>query len=138
MLEKILRLKNGDNSVKEFIDCVRQGIPSAVFGVTDAFKNYMVSALDEKVLYIVKDPLTARAALEQITELSDKKVVFIPAKDEILLYSRAFSKDNVYARIRALSQAKDADVIIVTAETLMQIAPKTILSVHLIKDMDIS
>ena len=48
MLEKILRLKNGDNSVKEFIDCVRQGIPSAVFGVADAFKNYMVSALDEK------------------------------------------------------------------------------------------
>ena len=52
MLDKILNLKNGNNSVKEFTDCVRQGIPSAVFGVTDAFKNYLLSVTDEKILYI--------------------------------------------------------------------------------------
>ncbi|MBE5733726.1 MAG: transcription-repair coupling factor [Clostridiales bacterium] len=137
MLDKILQLKKGDNSVKEFIENVRQGIPSAVFGVTDAFKNYMVSSLDEKVLYIVKDAITARCALEQISELSNKKAVYIPAKDEILLSSRAFSKDNTYARITALSKASDADVIITTAETLMQTAPKSIDKIVLAKNMEI-
>ena len=47
MLDKILNLKNGNNSVKEFTDCIRQGIPSAVFGVTDAFKNYLLSKMQE-------------------------------------------------------------------------------------------
>ena len=126
MSENIIQLKNTNNSIKEFNECVRQGIPSAVFGVTDAFKNYLVSTLDQKVLYVVKDLLTARIASEQITQLTDKSVVIIPPKDEILLYSKAFSKDNTYARIAAFSGAKQADVIITTAETLMQTAPKSI------------
>ncbi len=126
MLDGILQLKERDNSIKEIIDCARQGIPSAVFGVTDAFKNYIISSLDEKILYIVKDGVTARLALEGITELSSKKAVYIPPKDEILLTSRAFSKDNVYARLIALSEMERADVIITTAETLMQLAPKSV------------
>ncbi len=138
MLEKILRLRNGDNSLKEFIDCIRQGIPSAVFGVTDAFKNFMVSAIDEKVLYVVKDAITARASIDAIYELSGKCAVYIPPKDEILLTSRAFSKDNTYARIRALDQIDKADVVIVTAETLMQSAPKSIFALEIIKDKDLS
>ena len=138
MLEKILRLRNGDNSLKEFIDCIRQGIPSAVFGVTDAFKNFMVSAIDEKVLYVVKDAITARASIDAIYELSGKCAVYIPPKDEILLTSKAFSKDNTYARIRALDQIDKADVVIVTAETLMQSAPKSIFALEIIKDKDLS
>ena len=138
MSQKILQLKNRDNSVKEFNECIRQGIPSAVFGVTDAFKNYLVSTVEEKVVYLVKDMLTARIAEQAISELSDKSCVIIPAKDEVLLHSKAFSKDNVYARICALDKAKDADVLIVTAETLMQTAPKTIRSITLEKDRDVS
>ena len=138
MLKKFLNLKNRNNSVKEFCDYVRQGIPSAVFGVSDAFKNYLVSALDEKVLYIVKDNVSARYALEGITELSKKKAVFIPPKDEILLTSRAFSKDTVYARNQGLYGIKDADVIITTAEALMQTAPKKIDAIKIVKDTDLS
>lgn len=138
MLERILKLKTEENSLAEFIDCTRQGIPSAVFGVTDAFKNFMVSALDEKVLYVVKDGLTAKAALDAIKEISGKEAVYIPPKDEILLHSRAFSKDNAYARISALSRINEADVIIATAETLMQTAPKTIRKIFLERDKEIS
>ncbi|MBR2498133.1 MAG: transcription-repair coupling factor [Clostridia bacterium] len=138
MSNNILQLKNRENSVKEFNECIRQGIPSAVFGVTDAFKNYLVSTVDEKVVYLVKDMLTARIAKEAIMELSNKSCVIIPPKDELLLYSKAFSKDNAYNRICALDGAKDADVLIVTAETLMQIAPKTIRSITLEKDKDTS
>ena len=138
MLKKFLNLKERNNSVKEFCDYVRQGIPSAVFGVSDAFKNYLVSALDEKVLYIVKDGVSARYAQEGIQELSGKKVVFIPPKDETLLVSRAFSKDTVYARNQGLYEIKDADVVITTAEALMQTAPKKIDAIKIVKDTDLS
>ncbi len=136
MLDKILQLKNKDNSLKEFVDSVRQGIPSAVFGVADPFKNFLVSVLDEKVLYIVKDSVTAKIALEGISELSNKRVIFLPAKDELLLYRKAFSKDNGYQRIRALNEIADADVIILTPETLMQLCPKSVKKICLFKDGD--
>ncbi len=131
MLDKILQLKERDNSLKEIIGCVRQGIPSAVFGVAEPFKNYILSTIDDKILYLVKDGVTARLALDGIKELSNKKVVYIPPKDEILLTSRAFSKDNLYARLLALSEMDDADVIISTAETLMQLAPKKVEKISL-------
>ena len=138
MLDKILNLKNGNNSVKEFTDCVRQGIPSAVFGVTDAFKNYLLSVTDEKILYIVKDAITARVTAQAVNELSGKKAVFIPPKDEILLINKAFSKDNTYQRIRALSEISSADIVIATAETLMQTAPKKMQTLTINKDGEIS
>ena len=138
MSQKILQLKNRDNSVKEFNECIRQGIPSAVFGVTDAFKNYMVAALDEKVLFIAKDAVSARYILEGVTELSRKKAVYLPPKDEVLLHSRAFSKDNLYARIDALYNISTADIVITTAESLMQTVPKNIKALKIVKDTDLS
>ena len=136
MLDKILSLKNGVNSVREFTDCIRQGVPSAVFGVPDAFKNYLVSTVSDKVLYIVKDAITARAAVSAVGEIASKTAVYIPPKDEILLSSRAFSKDNAYARISALSKINAVDVIVTTAEALMQTAPKVMRSLNLVKDGD--
>ena len=101
MLEKIVALRNRENSVSEFLSAIRQCIPSAVFGVSDAFKNYLVSALDEPVLYIVKDGLEASAAERAIKELTGKKTVIIPAKEETLLLTRAFSKDGLYRQLVA-------------------------------------
>ena len=138
MLDKILQLRNRENSVNEFVESVRQGIPSAVFGVSDSFKNYLVSVLENKVLFIVKDGVKARAFTEGIRELSGKKVVYIPAKDEILLHSKAFSKDNSFERIRALAEASTAKVIITTLEALMQIVPKKINQFALEKNQAVS
>ena len=138
MLENILQLKNKDNSIKEFIDYARQGIPSAVFGVTDYFKYYLVSSIEDKVLYVVKDNITARLALDAIKDFSGKKAVFIPAKDEILLFTKAFSKDNLLERITALDEINGAEVIITTAEALMQCAPKKINSITLERDEFVS
>ena len=124
MLEKLYQLKQRNNSVKEFCENVRQGIPSAVFGVNEAFKNFLVTQIDSPIVYVVKDFISANVALEQIFEFSGKKAVFIPAKDEILLTGRAFSKERLYQRLTAISQMQSADVIIATPETLMQIFPK--------------
>ena len=138
MLDKILDLKNRDNSVKEFTDCIRQGIPLAAFGVTDPFKNYLISVLNDKVLFVAKDGVSARQVLKGVNEISGKKAVIIPPKDELLLTVKAFSKDRLYERISALNNIADADVVIATAETLMQITPKKIKSITLKKDEDVN
>ncbi len=138
MLDKIFALAKRNNSISEFIEAVRQGMPLAVFGVTDAFKNFAVCTLNERVLYVVKDALTARISVDAINEMTDKKAVYIPAKDELLLTSRAFSKDNLHTRISSLFEMREADVIVVTAESLMQITPKTVRSLTLEKDKDVN
>lgn len=137
MLDKILALKEKQNSVNEFCSYIRQGIPSAVFGVADSFKNFLVSVLDEKVLYVVKDSISARAAIDAISELSGKKAVYIPPKDEILLMNKAFSKDNAYSRLKAFSLLQESDVVITTAEALMQTAPKKLFSIEIQKNKDV-
>ena len=136
MLDKILALSNKQNSVRDFCSSIRQGIPLAVFGVCDSFKNYLLSVLEEKVLYVVKDNVTAHFVVQAIEEFSGKRAVYIPPKDEVLLMNKAFSKDNAYKRICAFSQMQDADVVIVTAETLMQSAPKTLYDLTLNKDQE--
>lgn len=138
MLNKLLALKEKGNSLSEFCSSVRQGIPSAVFGVCESFKNYLISLLDEKVLYVVKDNITANNTIQLVNEIAGKKAVYIPPKDEILIMNKAFSKDNAYQRISALSKIKEADIVIVTAETLMQTAPKTLYSIILEKDSEVS
>lgn len=122
-MNSLFQFNNINNSVDEFISSVRQGIPSAVFGVSKSFKNYLVSNVEGQVLYIVKDSLLAGIALREISEYSGKKVIYIPAKDEILLPTRGFSKDSEYQRIKALSEIKTADVVIVTAESCLQTYP---------------
>ena len=126
MLNSILNLKNGKNSIHEFADSIRQGIPSAAFGVTDAFRCLLACSIDSPVLYVVKDYLTARFVTSEIKELSGKNVVYLPAKDEVLLPTRASSKDQAYERISAISDLNSADIIVATVEAVMQTLPKKI------------
>lgn len=128
MLDKIIALKDKENSVKELRSALRQGMPSAVFGVGEGFKRYLVAALDTPVLYIVKDYLTAEAAARAVRELSGKKTAVLPAKEETLVPARAFSKELSYKRIAAIKAMEDAEVIITTAEAIMQPIPLSVLS----------
>ena len=136
MLEKSLRIIKDGSFISTLQDYVRQGIPSAAFGVTDAFKDYIVSALQERVLYIVKDLLTATQVAEEIKEFCNKKVVFIPPKDENLITLKAFSKDRTYQRICALAELDSADVIVTTAESLEQLVPNSIKKLTIKKDQE--
>ncbi len=136
MLEKSLSRIRQSNSIAELHESVRQGIPSAIFGVPDSFKNYIVSTFDTPVLYVVKDGVTARHAVEEITQFSGKKTVYIPPKDEILLSLKAFSKDAFYQRLTALNALNDAQVIVSTLEALMQTAPSKIETITFVKGQD--
>ena len=138
MLEKILSLKEGNNSVNEFCNALSQGIPSAIFGVNEPFKSYLVSAVCDKVLFVVKDNISAWLSAELIKDYSGKKVVVVPAKDEVLLTNKAFSKERQYSRLIALSQIKTADVVIATPEALMQYCPKNIAELTISVEQDIT
>ena len=91
MLQKLKTLKNGKNSVAEFCSFIRQGIPLAVFGVSESFKSFLVSQLEDRVLFIAKDEISAKRFSEEIREFSGKNVVYIPPKDMYnSIHSRSF------------------------------------------------
>ncbi len=136
MLNFLSRLKLNNNSVSEFNYCVHQGLPSAVFGVSRSFKNFLVSTVDLPVLYIVKDALTATDCATEIAEFSGKKVVYLPPKDQNLAIIKAFSRDREYERLSAISQLSDAQVIVVTPETLLQGVTKNLRSITFTVDKE--
>ncbi len=131
MLDFVKQIKNGNNSVKEFNECIRQGIPSAAFGVNKAFKNYLISTIESPVLYVVKDSITGLQSAKEIREFSGKETVFIPPKDFNLVLVKAFSKDSLFSRLNAIDKMVNAEVIVVTPETLMQAFPKPLKSISL-------
>ncbi len=120
MPKRLLELAKQNNSIKEFKHALRQGIPSAVFGVLDAFKYYLAGVTEGKTLYVVADRSIARKAVNGIAQFSGKKVVFVPERDETLYLVKAFSKDTAYERVCALYDCATADVIVTTPLALMQ------------------
>ncbi len=136
MKEKLLSYKNQECSVYEFNHCISQGIPSAVFGIPDSFKSYLIATLNRPVLYVVKDIVTARTVKSEIEEFSNKNVVYLPPKDEILVMQQAYSKESVYERIDALNKLTCAEVVVTTPEALLQTYPTSIDRIDICKGKD--
>ncbi len=103
----------------------RSGLSTAVFGVSQSASFYLTSALEGKVLFIAKDSVTARQAAEEISALTGEKAVYLPAKDDVLLYKKFFNKDSLYNRITAIKSIFDgARIVTSTPEALLQGFPK--------------
>ncbi|MBO7369390.1 MAG: hypothetical protein J6U25_03805, partial [Clostridia bacterium] len=111
---------------KVWLKNIRDGVPTAAFGVCDGAKRALSALPDKRVLYVAKDRLSAMSAREEFFFLTGKKSVYMPAKDDVLLYKKFFNKDNYYDRIAALYSAKDATFVTTTIEALLQLIPKTI------------
>ncbi len=104
---------------------LRRGTPTAVFGVSDSLK-YLVAALTEfPVLYVTADALSAQKAAVNIAALSGKRTETLAAKDEVLLYRKALSKDSLFKRLNGI-YALQTGCPVVTAEidALIQLFPK--------------
>ncbi len=99
----------------------RLGIPTAAFGLSDANKYLIAAAAPNKILYVTADGVSARKAYEAMSVLSGRRCVFLPAKDDVILYKDALSKDAIFNRNVALSGiASGAEIIVAEAEALMQ------------------
>ena len=111
--------------IKDVYDDYRRGVPTSAFGLPFTGKCHLVSYLPGKTLFVVKDFLELNDALLQISALTDKKVVAIPDKEEVLFTVKALSKETEYKRICALNDIinNDADIAIITIKALIHLYP---------------
>ena len=113
---------------------LRRGAPTAVFGVSDSMKYLAASLIDAPVVYITADGVSARKAAENAAALSGKKTAVLAAKDEVLLYRKALSRDSLFRRLNGI-YALQSGCPFVAAEidALVQLFPARLPSVLLRK-----
>ena len=92
MLFNYIKPENLSEEINSLIVDTRGGIPTAVFGVSFSEKCHLASVIGYPVVYIVRDELTAKAVCRQIRALTNKRVVHLPAKDDVLLFNKAFNR----------------------------------------------
>ena len=127
--------KNTANSnlYKKFtIVAIQNGVPTAVSGVSDAQKHLIASLFEGRIVYLTADALTAKRAAEDIRALSGKKVALLAAKDEVLTYRKAGSRDALFRRLTALHEWQaGAEVLVADIEAAAQLVPKELTCFHL-------
>ncbi|MBR2375765.1 MAG: hypothetical protein IKA88_05700, partial [Clostridia bacterium] len=108
-----------------YADDLRRGTPTAVFGVSDSLKYLLAGLTPYPVVYITADGVSAKKAAENIAALSGKRTEVLAAKDEVLLYRKALSKDALFKRLNGI-YALQTGCPVITAEidALLQIFPK--------------
>ncbi len=108
----------------ELSNNIRLGTPTAAFGLSDSHK-YLAAALSQTpYVYIAADAVTAAKAHAAISTLSGEKVQLLTAKDEVLTYKDAISKDALFRRIAAVDGIlKDNFRVVCDIEAALQLLP---------------
>lgn len=131
MLNKNIQPKFNEDLLNLYSD-TRSGLSTAVFGVTVSAATYLTSMLDGRVLVLCKDAVTAKNYAEELNSYTGEKSVYLPPKDDVLLYKKYFNKDSLYARISAIYQIiSGARFVTAMPESLMQPFPKNIEAVKI-------
>lgn len=103
---------------------LQSGAPSSCYGLSDPMKYLAAALIKGRAAYITADALSAQRAAESIAALSDKKVTLLPAKDEVLFYRKALSKDAFNKRLAALFDWQTgADIIVGDIEAFSELVP---------------
>ena len=105
---------------------IRLGTPTAVFGVSAPHRALIAATCFEKrLVYVCDNAQTAARTAEEIAGFSGEQPALLTAKDEVLLYKDAVSKDALFRRLNALYEiSRGAKCIVADVEALMQIFPK--------------
>ena len=113
---------------------IRLGTPTAAFGLSEAHKYLTAAVVSQKILYVTADSLSAQKAHVALSVLTGKKCALLSAKDEVILYKDALSKDALYKRICALAEITSGrDCIVADIEALMQLVPARVETLKLVK-----
>ena len=103
---------------------LQSGAPVSCYGLSDPMKYLAAALVKGRAVYITADALSAQRAAEAVSALSDKRVVLLPAKDEVLFYRKALSKDSFNKRLSALYEWQTgADVLVGDIEAFMGLVP---------------
>ena len=104
---------------------IRRGAPTAAFGVSDSLKYLLSSLLPFPVLYITTDAISAKKAAENAATLSGKQTAVLTAKDEVLFYRKALSKDSFFKRLNGIDALKSGcPFVAAEIDAVLQIFPK--------------
>lgn len=127
MNKNFFTFKNLDGEYSALANDLRTGTPAGVFGVTEPHKYLLASLSPYKTLYVTPDYVTAEKAYKSISVFSGKKCVLLPAKDEVILYKDALSKDALFRRLTTVHGIlTDAEIIVCAVEAVMQLFPEKI------------
>ena len=104
---------------------LRLGTPTAVFGVSDAYKALLAATCAPgRVVYVTDSAPNAARMAAEIGAFAGEEVALLCAKDEVLLCKEAVSKDALFRRLAALRQIrKGTRLIVADVESLLQIFP---------------
>ena len=102
----------------------RSIINTAAIGIASGAKTNILASLDNFKLIVTNDSITATKLKEDLIKY-DKDPVILPSKEEVLLYNKAFSREETYQRLSALFSIlkEKTDIAIVTVEALCRIFP---------------
>lgn len=132
MIKDFFSFKNLQGDYAALETDIRLGTPTAAFGLFDAHKYLIASLPQQKVLYIAADGISAQNAYSSISVLSGKKCALLTAKDEVILYKDALSKDALYRRISAIhAMLSGAEIVVCDIEAIMQLFPSRIEKIRL-------
>ncbi|MBO5411573.1 MAG: transcription-repair coupling factor [Clostridia bacterium] len=110
-----------------YAEDLRRGTPTAVFGVSDTLKYLLAGMTPYPVVYVTADGVSARKAAENIAALSGKRTQVLSAKDEVLLYRKALSKDALFRRLNGIYALQTGcPVVVAEIDALVQNFPKTL------------
>ncbi len=113
-----------------YAEDIRRGTPTAVFGVADSLKYLLAGLTPFPVVYITADSISAQKAAENISSLTGKRTATIAAKDEVLLYRKAVSKDALFRRLEGIHALQEGcEVITAEIDALVQLFPKNLPSI---------
>ena len=113
---------------------LRLGTPTAVFGVTAAYKALLAAVCtgNRRTVYVTDTPANAQKAAAEIAALSGEEPALLCAKDEVLLYKEAVSRDALFRRIAALRKIEEgARIVVADAESLLQLFPRRLAKIRL-------
>ena len=122
----------------ELSETIRCGTPTAVFGISDAHKYLIAAMVEAPVVYVTSDATATRKAAENIASLSGKRVEILSAKDEVLLYRKALSKDAYYRRLNGIHALQSgAEIVVAEIDALIQLFPKRLPTIDFVEGEEI-
>lgn len=124
--KKLLSLENLGGDFKRIYDDAREGKDVLVFGLNTPQKAHIASSLDKFILYVVKDGAYALKAEEALSDFYETdEIAYLPEKDDVLIYRKAFQATSLTKRVSVLSQLARGELrcCITTSAALMQYTP---------------
>ena len=115
---------NNNKTYKELLAAARDNKFIAVFGAQPNEKPFIVSGSRDFALYVCSDYVEAQRVYRTLSSICSGKVVYVPSKEDVLLYKRNVSKNVTFSRNRALSDIlHGADCAVVCVDALLQFMP---------------